>query len=379
MVKINVKGVVTSNDYAWIYKYFRMDCCCPKDIEAGIEEAAGDDICIEINSPGGLCAAAFEIYTALRQYQGKVTANIIVACSAATIIACGADETYASDASIFMIHNSQSYAEGDYRDLQMGADALKEINESIINVYEKKTGLTREEIQELMDNDTYMSPGKAIEKGFINGYIPGMDVKNSKAGTAANAIASMAGMFNSFAYTIPEDKIAFLKKAVLDEEWQQDTGSNTAGNTGSRQVFDVKESMKKEGEKKMILEEAITMNPELQEELDNLLKEARLKGTIDERNRIKELDVISASVTQEALNDAKYGENPIDAKELAYQAMLDDKKRISAYMADVIEDAEEAGVDNVGIVPADEDKSNKSDELAGYVNKGKGVLGNGAE
>ncbi|MEZ3424178.1 MAG: Clp protease ClpP [Lachnospiraceae bacterium] len=369
MVKINVKGPVISNDYAWLYKWLEMDCCCPKDIETALEEAAGDDVCIEINSPGGLCASAFEIYTALKQYQGKVTANVIVACSAATVIACGADETYASGASIFMIHNSQSQAAGDYRDLQMGADALKEINESLINVYEKKTGLSREEIQDLMDNDTYMSPAKAIEKGFINGLMPGMDTKDGKEGTAINAVASVvAGMFNSFAYAVPEDKAALLKRVIMDGMGQQDTGNNAAG---AGQVPAAVEN--KEGENKMTLEEAIAKNPELKEELGSLLKEAEAKGVTGERNRLKELDAISASVAQEALNNAKYGEKPLDAKEFAYQAMLDDKIKMSAYMPDAVSDAEEAGVNNVGILPEGGEVSNEADELAAYANKRKEV------
>lgn len=368
MVKINVKGPVISNDYAWLYKWLEMDCCCPKDIEAALEEAAGDDICMEINSPGGLCASAFEIYAALKQYQGKVTANVIVACSAATVIACGADETYASGASIFMIHNSQSQAAGDYRDLQMGADALKEINESLINVYENKTGLSREEIQDLMDNDTYMSPAKAIEKGFINGLMPGMDTKDGKEGTVINAAASIAGMFNSFAYAVPEDKAALLKRVIMDGMGQQDTGNNAAG---AGQVPAAVEN--KEGENKMTLEEAIAKNPELKEELGSLLKEAEAKGVTGERNRLKELDAISASVAQEALNNAKYGEKPLDAKEFAYQAMLDDKIKMSAYMPDAVSDAEEAGVNNVGILPEGGEVSNEADELAAYANKRKEV------
>ena len=368
MVKINVKGPVIPNDYAWLYRWLEMDCCCPKDIEAALEEAAGDDICMEINSPGGLCTSAFEIYTALKQYQGKVTANVIVACSAATVIACGADETYASDASIFMIHNSQSHAEGDYRDLQMSADALKEINESLINVYEKKTGLSREEIQDLMDNDTYMSPAKAIEKGFINGFMPGMDTKDGKGGTVINAVASVAGMFNSFAYAIPEDKAALLKKIIMDGMGQQDTGNNAAGDS---HVPVAKKN--KEGENKMTLKEAMAKNPELKEELDSLLKEAEAKGVTGERNRLKELDAISASVAQEALNNAKYGEKPLDAKEFAYQAMLDDKIKMSAYMQNTVSDAEESGVNNVGILPEDSEVSNEADELAAYANKRKEV------
>ena len=244
----------------------------------------------------------------------------------------------------------------------MGADALKEINESLINVYEKKTGLSREEIQDLMDNDTYMSPKKAIEKGFINGFMPDMDTKDGKEGTVINAAASAAGMFNSFAYAIPEDKAALLKKVIMD------TGNNAAGNN---QVPAAKEN--KEGENKMTLEEAMAKNPELKEELDSLLKEAEAKGVKGERNRLKELDAISASVAQEALNNAKYGEKPLDAKEFAYQAMLDDKIKMSAYMQDAVSDAEEAGVNNVGILPEGSEVSNEADELAAYANKRKEV------
>ncbi len=354
MAKINVKGIIVPNDNAWIYKWLGMDCCCPKDIEEELNKAAGEDVCIEINSCGGACNAAFEIYTALKQYQGKVTANIIVACSAATIIACGANKTYASRASIFMIHNSQSCASGDYRDLQMGADALKEINESIINVYEDKTGLMRNEIQSLMDNDTYMSPAKAIEKGFIDGIMPGMEDAGTEDETVINAVACLPGIFNSFANVIPADKALMLKDAIM-------SGRNN-----------VTEKNKK-GEEQMDLEDIIKEQPGLKEKLNAMLKEAEEKGKADERKRLKELDAIAASVPQEALDNAKYGENPQDAKEFAYQSMLTDKLKMAAYMADAIKDTEEAGVNNVGIVPEGEETGSEADELAAYANKRKEV------
>lgn len=354
MIKINVKGVIVPNDNAWIYKWLEMDCCCPKDIEAGLCEAAGEDICIEINSFGGACAAAFEIYTALKQYQGKVIANIIVACSAATIIACGASGAYASRASIFMIHNSQSGASGDYRDLQMGADALREVNESIINVYEAKTGLTREEIQKLMDNDTYMSPKKAIEKGFINGMMPGMEAETGTENeTVINAVACLPGIFNSFANAIPADKALMLKEVIMN-------CSNTVNKN-------------QKGENKMTLQEAMEKHPELKGELDTMLKTAEERGITGERKRLEELDAIAESVAQEALNSAKYGDNPLDAKEFAYQAMLADKVRMSAYMSDATSDTDASGVNNVGIMPENGEAGNEADELAAYANQRKEV------
>ena len=375
VVKINVKGYICTDDDAWIYKMFGVPCCCPGDVQAGLNEAAGEDVCLEINSCGGSCAAAFEIYTALKQYQGKVEAHVIVACSAATVIACGAGEVYASRASVYMVHNSQSGASGDYRDLQMEADALREINESIINVYEDKTGLARGEIQNLMDNDTYMSPGKAISKGFIDGMMPGMEADTgTDDGTAiravADAVACVPGAFNSFTNTIPADKAALLKKILMDGAGQKGTrdvnGSNqAAGNEAS------KEKENKEGGR-MTLQETLEKHPEIKGELDAMLKEAEGKGVACERSRLKELDAISASVAGDALNDAKYGQNPLDAKEFAYQALLSDKAKMSAYMADAVKDAEDAGVNNVGVVPGGMEETAEADELAAYANRRKG-------
>ena len=137
--KINVKGPIISNDSAWLYHYFGWDATSPSMIAEGLEEAAGEDVIIEINSPGGICIYGYEMYTAIMNYEGNVTVHVISAMSAATLLVCAADKALISDTGIFMIHNTQSYAAGDYRDLQMEADALKEFNAGIINAYVRKT------------------------------------------------------------------------------------------------------------------------------------------------------------------------------------------------------------------------------------------------
>ncbi len=198
-VEINVKGPIISNSQKWLYDWLKMEACAPKDITDKLNEANGEDIMLNINSNGGVAVAGFEIYTLLKSYEGKVTARIVgAAMSAASIIACAADECLISDAAIFMIHNTQCYAEGDYRDMEQEADALKQYNEAIINVYEKRTGKTREELQELMDNNTYMSPKRAIELGFVDDYMfkesepnnqSGLFVVNSEAPVISEAVA----------------------------------------------------------------------------------------------------------------------------------------------------------------------------------------------
>ena len=67
-----------------------------------------------------------------------------------------------------MIHNVMTSASGDYRDMGQTADALKAANDSIINAYVEKTGMGREELQALMDKETYMSPQQAVDYGFVD-------------------------------------------------------------------------------------------------------------------------------------------------------------------------------------------------------------------
>ena len=105
-----------------------------------------------------------------------------------------------------------------------------------------------------------------------------------------------------------------------------------------------------------------------------MIAEARAEGVKAERDRMKSLDAISNTVTAEALNDAKYGENPIDGPALAYQAMVNGDKLAAAYMAAAREDAEQSGSDKVGVGTPDagEDQTDEADEMAAYVNKTKG-------
>ena len=77
MTKINVKGPIVSNDSAWLYHYLGWDACCVNDINTGLESANGDDVVIEVNSQGGLCTAGFEMYSAIKQYEGNVEVHVI--------------------------------------------------------------------------------------------------------------------------------------------------------------------------------------------------------------------------------------------------------------------------------------------------------------
>ncbi len=127
------------------------------------------DITVWINSPGGDCVAAAQIYNMLTNYKGKVTVKIDgIAASAASVIAMAGDTVLVSPVSMLMIHNPATIAWGDHAEMQKAIDMLSEVKESIINAYVLKTGLSRPKLSHLMDAETWMDANKAVELGFAD-------------------------------------------------------------------------------------------------------------------------------------------------------------------------------------------------------------------
>lgn len=135
-------------------------------------ESSKDDIVIWINSPGGDCIAASQIYSMLMDYKGNITVKIDgIAASAASVIAMAGTKVLMAPTSLLMIHNPLTVAIGDSEEMQKAIDMLSEVKESIINAYEIKTALSRAKISHLMDAETWMNAHKAIELGFADSIL----------------------------------------------------------------------------------------------------------------------------------------------------------------------------------------------------------------
>ena len=131
--------------------------------------AGEGDVVIYLNSPGGDCIAASQIYTMLMDYRGNVTVKIDgIAASAASVIAMAGTEVVMSPTSLMMIHNPMTAAFGSREEMEKAIGMLEEVKESIINAYEIKTGLSRARISHLMDSETWMNAKRAIELGFAD-------------------------------------------------------------------------------------------------------------------------------------------------------------------------------------------------------------------
>ena len=122
-----------------------------------------------INSPGGDCVAAAQIYNMLMDYHGNVTVKIDgIAASAASVVAMAGTTVLMSPVSMMMIHNPMTLAMGDKTEMQKAIEMLDSVKESIINAYEIKSGLSRAKISHLMDDETWMDARKAVELGFAD-------------------------------------------------------------------------------------------------------------------------------------------------------------------------------------------------------------------
>ena len=131
--------------------------------------AGSGDITVWINSPGGDCVAAAQIYNMLMDYRGSVTVKIDgIAASAASVIAMAGTRVLVSPVSMLMIHNPATMAMGDAAEMQKAIAMLDEVKESIINAYEIKTGMSRAKLSHLMDAETWMDAHTAVDLGFAD-------------------------------------------------------------------------------------------------------------------------------------------------------------------------------------------------------------------
>lgn len=141
-------------------------------------DAGQGNITVWVNSPGGDVFAAAQIYNMLRDYKGQVTVKIDgIAASAASVVAMAGDTVLVSPVAMMMIHNPATIAIGEARDMEKAIAMLGEVKESILNAYEKKTGLARVKRSRMMDDETWFNAKKAVELGFADRILFDRDEK----------------------------------------------------------------------------------------------------------------------------------------------------------------------------------------------------------
>ena len=183
---LRIDGVIAEE--SWL-----DDEITPKQFKSELMSGSGD-ITLWINSPGVDVLAASQIYNMLMDYKGNVTVKIDgLAASAASVIAMSGSKVLMSPVSEIMVHNPMTVAIGNAEEMSKAIDMLSEIKESIINAYELKTNLPRDEISKMMDSECWMNARKAVELGFADEI---MYTENRNSNTALDSF-----MFSRIAVT----------------------------------------------------------------------------------------------------------------------------------------------------------------------------------
>ena len=214
-MRIDIKGTIIPNDYAWIYDFLEWDYTAPKNVQAIIDKANGEQIDVYIDSGGGDIFAGSAIYSALRAYNGAVKIHVIgLAASAASVIACAGESDIAPTAMV-MVHNVSTETQGDYHEMDKSSETLKKANKAIAAAYVEKTGMSEDEALALMDAETWLPANEAVEKGLIDKIA---DAQNIRL-VASTVSLIPQSVLDKLKTLISDNDEAELKKAKANYEF----------------------------------------------------------------------------------------------------------------------------------------------------------------
>ena len=126
-------------------------------------------IVIKLNSPGGDVFQGIEIYNYLKNHTSHVTVEVTgLAASAASIISMGADEIVMNTGTTMLIHNASGGVWGNAEDIINYGNMVKTLDKSIIDIYEERTGQSRDTITDWMSVEKTFTASECLEYGFAN-------------------------------------------------------------------------------------------------------------------------------------------------------------------------------------------------------------------
>jgi ATP-dependent Clp protease protease subunit len=151
---------------------FWGDGITARRVMGALRAIGGQDVVVNINSPGGNFFEGLAIYNALREHPHKVTVNVLgIAASAASLVAMAGDEIMVAKAGFLMIHNAELIDNGNRNDKREIADKLEQFDAAMAGLYADRSGIAKAEISAMMDAETFLSGEEAVSRGFATGLL----------------------------------------------------------------------------------------------------------------------------------------------------------------------------------------------------------------
>lgn len=345
-----------------------------------------EPIDLEIDSLGGSLLYGMELYRTLKNHEGQVNAFVDgCACSAASLIVCGADHITVRADSLIMIHGVQIAEQVvNSKNLPKLSSDIESLDSVLAEIYALRTGADFEQVREWMNSEKYMSGKEAIALGFADDLVeenPSQPNESDETFKNYKAIAkpltekemeelmknndiqsAVKKLMNSAEASCDPDK-----QNTCDESKENECDPDKKKNEVTEENDPKQESSDDENETKKMDDPDGTNDPDNADDQDEPEKMQNLKNAVDEailaeRKRLQEIDALAGAVDQKLLNEAKYGAKAMTAQELAFETLKQAKAQNANFLRNWASDVEESGTNKVGVVPT----SAESDQKAKY-------------
>lgn len=319
---------------------------------------------VVIQSGGGDVFAANAIYTALVMNGAKITGTVMGICaSAATIVLMACEERQIAKNAILMVHNPSVSLWGSYQteDLLKLTEITEQVKKSIVTAYMERLDKTEEEINQLMDEESWYVGQEAVDAGFCDSIIEA-DCQNSIVSNQFIVDGTSYSFQNYMDKFVPEDVI----RKVQNLSQTQKKGSRAFFHTAN-----IPQKGNKGMDEPMV---EITDAAGLKAAYPQLCIQIAEEAVSAERARLKEIDAIAAGIPEDVLAKARYDE-PVSAAELALAQMKANQAAGRQFLAGLEDDAHNSGAEaveaepNAGYDPQGQAQAESAQKISGLAAK----------
>lgn len=303
---------------------------------------------VRINSNGGSVFGAYAIMNLLKNHKAEIIVHIDgIAASAATLIAMAGDKIITALGSVWMIHLpsfSIFFANLNANDLDKMKSSLSTITQSMTDIYHAKTGIAKDQLEQMMSDEKWMTGTEAQMLGFAD------EVTETEAVAYLNSDKQTA-IFNGLTVDLSQvrnkDKLLGMlnPKPSIPAEKPPEASTGSAKPAKAQTAPTEAPQNTNEEESIMNLEELKAKHPDI---YTAAVKDGEEKGVQAERARIKEIDAMALPGMEALTNKAKF-ESGVTAGEFAVELIKAQKQSGAKFLNDAAADAEESGT---GAVPA---------------------------
>jgi ATP-dependent Clp protease protease subunit len=154
-----------------------------KSVADRLKEIGDVDVLnVRINSAGGSAFEGIAIYNQLVRAKPRIEIDIDgMALSIASVIAMAGAHIRMAENAMLMIHDPWTFAMGDAEDLRKTAELLDGMKDNLITTYARRTSIEREELADLMAEETWFNAAEAQERGFVDEVTAGQAAENAAA------------------------------------------------------------------------------------------------------------------------------------------------------------------------------------------------------